>query len=162
MVACAVFFIYPDYAIFAKTIAGDNVTKKQKIYREQQEAVRTNVERAFGVLVSQWGILQYPLRLMKKEEMAILVKACVIMHNMVVEARRNTYDSGMSSLVESEDTFVQAVRKEDITFEEAATMPSMAGGVFYSWAERVASRRNEVKSLYAHTSLKMDLIEHLW
>lgn len=115
--------------------------------------------------MAQWAILQFPLQLMNEEEMTILVKARVIMHNMIVDARRDTYESGMASLVNSEETFVQAVRKENIIFNPSATVPGisrMIGGALSSWADRVAARGEEVKSMYAHTSLKLDLIEHLW
>lgn len=77
--------------------------------------------------MAQWAILQFPLRLMNDEEMQTLVQVCVIMHNMIVEARRDTYKSGMNSLVDSDETYVQAIRKDDISFDPSATVPGMPG-----------------------------------
>lgn len=54
--------IYPNWAIFEKTIA-ESTSKKQCAFAKVQESVRKNVERAFGVLVARWHILQRPARL---------------------------------------------------------------------------------------------------
>lgn len=45
-------FIYPDYPIFVKSVKNSNNEKAANL-RTVQEAVRKDVERAFGVLVSR-------------------------------------------------------------------------------------------------------------
>lgn len=54
--------IYPDWALFAKTIK-EGTSKKETEHASCQEAVRKDIERAFGVLVARFHILQRPSRL---------------------------------------------------------------------------------------------------
>lgn len=51
--------IYPDWAIFVKTIKG-YLFKKELMLESQQQAVEKDVQRAFGVLVAHLHILQSP------------------------------------------------------------------------------------------------------
>lgn len=89
--------IYPDWAIFVKTIS-EGTTKKERNYAAAQEGIRKDIERAFGILVARFHILQRPSRLWYQEDIANIMKACIIMHNMIVESCRSSYDSDMSSL----------------------------------------------------------------
>jgi Plant transposon protein len=49
------------------------------------------VERVFGVLFKRFNVLYQPSRLHHIEIMRSVVLACVILHNMVVEVRRDGY-----------------------------------------------------------------------
>ena len=64
---------------------------KDKLFAEHQEAVRKDVERAFGVLQSRFAIVRGPARNMDRAELGI-VKACIILHNIIVEDERDSYD----------------------------------------------------------------------
>lgn len=59
--------------------------------------------------------------------MAILVKACVIMHNMVAEDRRDEYQSGMFDLVSSTVPNVQAMHAAKISYDHSDILPNRAG-----------------------------------
>ncbi|KAM3335942.1 hypothetical protein ACQJBY_030094 [Aegilops geniculata] len=59
--------------------------ERRKRFAQAQESARKDVERAFGVLQSQWGIIQYPARTWSTEKLWEVMTARVIMHNMIVE-----------------------------------------------------------------------------
>jgi Plant transposon protein len=58
------------------------MSPKDKRYESAQKAVRKDVERAFAALVALWHILKQPFRLTKRDEMANVMKACILMYNM--------------------------------------------------------------------------------
>jgi hypothetical protein len=47
-----------------------------------------DVERAFGVLQAKWKILHRSARLWNKKVLNSIMRACIILHNMVVEDER--------------------------------------------------------------------------
>ena len=51
--------IYPQWTTIVKTIPNP-VGEKRKRFAQEQESARKDVERAFGVLQSRWGIVRYP------------------------------------------------------------------------------------------------------
>jgi hypothetical protein len=60
-----------------------------------QEGVQKDVERAFGVLIARFHLLKRPCLLRDRETMTTIMRASIIMHNMIVESRRNQYASGL-------------------------------------------------------------------
>jgi Plant transposon protein len=60
-------------------------------FAERQEGARKAVDRLFGVLFKKWAILSRPSRLWHVEDMEIILKACIILHNMSCEERRETF-----------------------------------------------------------------------
>ena len=59
--------------------------KKKKLFAQAQEANRKDVERAFGVLQARFAIVRGPARFFHVETLQDIMKACVILHNMIVE-----------------------------------------------------------------------------
>ena len=49
------------------------------------------MERAFGVLRSKFRIIYNPARLWSQSDLNDIMRACVILHNMVIEDERNLY-----------------------------------------------------------------------
>lgn len=84
--------IYPNWKVFLKTLSS-SCSAKEKYYKKCQEAVRKVVERVFGVLFRRFQVLYSPSELMDVETMKSISKACVIMNNMIVELRRDSYTS---------------------------------------------------------------------
>ena len=82
---------YPRWATFVKTIPLPQGAKAKSL-SERQESVRKDVERAFGVLQARFAIIRGPARNMDKAELGMVMKACIILHNMIVEDERNSYD----------------------------------------------------------------------
>ncbi|KAE9138479.1 hypothetical protein PF010_g970 [Phytophthora fragariae] len=76
--------IYPSYACFMATIFRPS-SQKGKLYAKRQESIRKDVERTFGVLRGKFRILKLPSRIWYGEEMLDVMKACVIIHNMIIE-----------------------------------------------------------------------------
>ncbi|KAE8999521.1 hypothetical protein PR001_g19035 [Phytophthora rubi] len=76
--------IYPPYACFVATIRHPN-TQKERLYAKRQESMRKDVERTFGVLRSKFRILKLPSRIWFGKDMLYVMKACVIIHNMIIE-----------------------------------------------------------------------------
>ena len=61
------------------------INQKKIYFAQRQEAVRKNVERAFGVLQSRWAAVKGPTHLWYADYIADVMYACIIMHNMIVE-----------------------------------------------------------------------------
>eukprot|EP00171_Calliarthron_tuberculosum_P003341 IDg3341t1 len=68
----------------SKTVS-HQTTPKEVLLANHQEACRKDVERAFGVLQARWHILARPSRFWYKSTMATIMRACIVMHNMMVE-----------------------------------------------------------------------------
>jgi hypothetical protein len=62
--------IYPRWATIVKTIPNP-VGNKQKLFAKVQEAVRKDVERAFGVLQARYYIIERPCRLWNHNAMEV-------------------------------------------------------------------------------------------
>jgi Plant transposon protein len=104
--------IYLAWALFIKTIR-NAMSPKKKRYASAQEAVRKDVERAFAALVACWHILKQHCRLASRDEMANVMKACILMNNMIVEARRDNYESG---IYEAAKSAADAAEVDSFTF----------------------------------------------
>lgn len=78
--------IYPDFEVFAKPFNQPS-TVSHKLYNDYQESVRKDVERAFGILQAKFWIIRDFVRLYGLDDIGIIVKCCVILHNMAVEHR---------------------------------------------------------------------------
>jgi hypothetical protein len=78
--------IYPRYVRFVKSYKLP-ITQAQKWFSSWQEAVRKDIERAFGVLKGRWQVLARPIQLHKPDEIALRATCCFILHNMLVSDR---------------------------------------------------------------------------
>ena len=136
--------IYPKWATFVKTITNPHGNKR-KYFAEAQEAVRKDVERAFGVLQARFAIVRGPARSWDKETLREIMTACVIMHNMIVEDERNEEDDfhyeGIGQLVRPTQREVRNRTHELHEFMQA---------------------HHNIRNMETHNQLKEDLIEHLW
>ena len=80
--------IYPNWGMFAKPIKGGETVEERR-YSGNQEAVRKDVERLFGVLQSRFEILRREMRGWDVEDVVKISQVCVIMHNMIVRMQQN-------------------------------------------------------------------------
>ncbi|XP_039780505.1 putative nuclease HARBI1 [Panicum virgatum] len=135
--------IYPSWATFVKTIPEPQGNKK-KYFAKAQEACRKNVERAFGVLQSRFAIVRGPARLWDEESLGNIMRACIIMHNMIVEDERDEYTD------EYDCDYDDMGAKVTVSHNEAPEL------------EAFIQNYKNIKNKETHTRLQADLIEHLW
>jgi hypothetical protein len=126
--------IYPTWATLVKSITMPMGNKRQYFSRAQ-EAARKMVERAFGVLQSRFAIVRGSARIWDTQTLSKIMRACVIMHNMIVE------DEGF--VVDPNDRF-------DYDGQPTRTL------------EEYIDAHIKIRSKETHEQLKEDLIEHLW
>ena len=83
-------------------------TQKQKVFSQAQESVRKDVERAFGVIQARFAFVRSPAKLWNKDALAIIMKACIIMHNMIIDDERR--DCNWRCEYENSETIPEIIR----------------------------------------------------
>jgi hypothetical protein len=111
-----------------------------------QEAYRKDVERAFGILQAQFQIVTRPARQWYQEDITATMKACIIMHNMIVEDDRAQHG----------DDFVDNPARYQV--EEGSIQPDRDP---YTLGEYM-SNREDMGNHVAHYALRDNLIQHVW
>uniref|UniRef100_A0A453FL39 DDE Tnp4 domain-containing protein n=1 Tax=Aegilops tauschii subsp. strangulata TaxID=200361 RepID=A0A453FL39_AEGTS len=131
--------IYPQWSTFVKTISKPQ-GEKRKRFAQMQESARKDVERAFGVLQSRWGIVRYPALSWDERKLWEVMTACVIMHNMIVEDERDhsIFDQGFDYQGDN----VEPLHQEPATFD--------------------LQFHRELRDWHTHVNLQNDLVEHVW
>ena len=122
-------------------------TQKQKLFAAAQEACRKDVERAFGVLQAHFAIVRGPAQFFHLETLQKIMKACIILHNMIIEDERDdneVVDLDYEQNDRVDNPPLQVLREQN--------------DEFLSYIERHGSIRDRE----IHFQLQSDLIEHLW
>jgi hypothetical protein len=140
--------IYPEWAVFVKSIRIP-ITEKEKLYAQEQEGARKDIERAFGVLQRRWCILKRPSRLYDRAVLRDVVLACIILHNMIVE------DEKEPDIIE--ENLDLNVTPSSSTVQEPEFSPEQDVPL-----ERVLGKDISIRDKSAHRRHKNDLIEHIW
>ena len=147
--------IYPKWAIFVKTIAYPSDVAEQK-YTTRQKAVRKDIERCFGVLMSRFGILAHSIRQWYRDEIKEIIDTCVIIHNMTVIAHRddfnfnNLYDD-VGDVACNGDNDITSLFSWEKMYDEDHTV----------LAERVTGITETIEDQELHQSLRRDLMYHI-
>lgn len=136
--------IYPDWATLVKSVSAP-VSNKQKIYAQRQESCRKDVERTFGVLRAKWKILRTPARLWNARDLNAIVRACVILHNMIIE------DEKGADVVQLDNSEWPGHANPPIN--QNRNVPAIA---------QLIDAYNIIKSKETSTLLRNDLMEHIW
>ncbi|XP_073353628.1 uncharacterized protein [Aegilops tauschii subsp. strangulata] len=133
--------IYPQWSTFVKTISKPQ-GEKRKRFAQMQESARKDVERAFGVLQSRWGIVRNPALSWDERKLWEVITACVIMHNMIVEDERDAsiFDQGFDYQGEN----IEPLHQDPATFEQFVQF------------------HREMRDWHSHLNLQNDLVEHVW
>jgi hypothetical protein len=134
--------IYPTWATLIQSISHPMGNKKQ-YFAKAQEVARKMVERAFGVLQSRFAIVRGPARFWDPETLAKIMRACIIMHNMIVE------DEGF-------------VVDPNERIEDGGDNVEPQHSHAHRTLEEFIEAHKEIRSKATHVQLKEDLIEHLW
>lgn len=158
--------IYPPWSIFVSTISEPS-SKKEKLFGSAQEGIRKDVERAFGVLVSRWSLLSKPCATWDRVFAADVMKCGIIIHNMIVEARRDGYNSEFFSLASDaadKGFFIDENGNEKEfqwnTYESLCESSNTLRQT--QWERHITKTNARVKDDVLHHALKLDLIEHIW
>nr|VDD52729.1 unnamed protein product [Brassica oleracea] len=125
--------IYPKLATFIQSIRLPQ-GQKNSLFAQTQEAVRKDVERAFGVLQARFAIVRNPSHLWDKDKIANIMRACIILHNMIVEDERSSstqYDVDEFQEREEVDTFSVNMPSNLVRDK---TLETLSGHVDYSFA----------------------------
>ena len=141
--------IYPKWATFVQSISLPQ-GPKAALFAQHQEGVRKNVERAFGVLQARFGISKNPARIWVKAKIGKIMRACIILHNMIVEDERDGYTQfDVSEFQQGEDNGSSHV---DLTY--STDMPKNITNMM--------GVRTRIRDRHMHQQLKDDLVEHVW
>ncbi|XP_039778578.1 protein ALP1-like [Panicum virgatum] len=132
--------IYPDWIAFVKSVR-QPMERKTQHFAAQQESARKDIERAFGVLQARWAVVRGPAYGWDKRAIGEIMKACIIMHNMIVE------DEGDGAM--------------NTNFDSLGDLADLRTGIL---AQRDAFVRahHKLRNREVHGQLQVDLIEHQW
>ncbi|XP_047979043.1 uncharacterized protein LOC125220959 [Salvia hispanica] len=122
----------------------------RKYFARAQESARKDVERAFGVLQARFALVKGPTRFYYQGDIADIMYACIIMHNMIIE------DEHEGVLNVTNDTSVASSSHGVSTESESARR-----GVPYNEHERFKAFM-DIHQKEAHRALQHDMIEELW
>jgi hypothetical protein len=61
-------------------------------FTRAHEAIRKDVERAFGVVQSRFAMVRSPARWWRKEDLWYIMQAYVLLHNMIIKDERDEED----------------------------------------------------------------------
>lgn len=134
--------IYPSWPVFMKGVPVPQ-TQKHRFFSERQASVRKDVECAFGLLKKRFNILAIPGRSYSQRTLGLIMRACIILHNMIIDDERG------GSFDENYETVTSAVS------------PAIHHDVPLNLAVRL-QREAEMTSAPMFSQLQLDLIEHVW
>ena len=134
--------IYPSWPVFMKGVTLPQ-NEKHRLFTTVQSALRKDVECAFGVLKARFNIIAVPGRSYSRRTLGLIMRACVILHNMIIDDERGT------NLEDNYETVVSSVG------------PAIQNNAPPSLAAKI-QMDNEMRDSPMYTQLQHDLIEHLW
>ncbi|XP_021840793.2 protein ALP1-like [Spinacia oleracea] len=147
--------IYPNWATFIQGFTLPQL-KKHKLFADKQAHARKDVERAFGVLQARFAIIRQPSLAYDEDTLGDIMKACIIMHNMIVEDERDNYVRAevLRKYYEDDLSSTSATVNNDEPFEFQSGQPVNINAYL--------GRRSTLRDSRIHDALKHDLIEHIW
>jgi Plant transposon protein len=147
--------IYPEWSIFVNTYT-DLIDLKKRMFLKRQEAARKDIECIFGVLVQRFHVLQHPLRGWFQDDLVSIVHACVILHNMVVEAKYGSVDEVINSNEAPSvgSAFALFGRQEIL-------LPDIAMEGLDLFSARMAAFDDSIQSCHEYYMLKNNLVEDI-
>ena len=92
------------------------LSKTDRNFTGWQESSRKDVERGFGVLQSKYHFLVHAIKMHHRDDICYAVRACIAMHNMMVEIRVNEDQEEIIS-------FYEVVNVSDVPVPVTATEP---------------------------------------
>jgi len=90
------------------------------LFTTKQEACRKDVERAFGGLQARFAIVKYPALIWDKVKIENIMRACIILHNMIVKDERDEY----TQYNVSDFAHPESASSSQVDFTYSTDMPS--------------------------------------
>ena len=97
---------------------------------------------------SRFAIVRRPARFWDKEDLAKIMRACIILHNMIIEDERDTYATPFGPLPSS-DNATDGLSPANLGEEPLASYE------IYIW------RTIQLRDRQKHRQLQSDLVEHI-
>jgi hypothetical protein len=117
----------------------------EKHFVKMQEACWKDVEQAFGVLQSLFAIVSWPAWGWKHHNLRNVMKACKILHNMIVEDEQESYiDYSYDHNPFAITTPVEVSQDGQILFSE------------------FSNNFHNMRDLEKYLQLQQDIIKHQW
>jgi hypothetical protein len=120
----------------------------QKFFATAQEAKRKDIERAFGILQARFHILSSPCRSWNRDAIDTVMRACVILHNLIIDYSRKYYIDG------------------DYIYDDANYEPMHHFVLVPRNPEQTIDEREELvtnmQNIGSHNLLQHDLMVEMW
>ena len=129
-------------------------TEKEKVFAKAQEAVRKDVERAFGRLHSKWHILKFPGMAQKVEHLNAMWYCCIILHNMTLKDEK-------TSALERKEVTVYPPSLEFMELGEAQPLRDATFFAEHSVASIIA-KRGEMENRGMCALKQTALVDHVF
>lgn len=142
--------IYPRFSIFLLPLA-DARMAKEKRYTAQHSSARKAVERVFGVLFRQFRILYNPCRLRNLKDINKVMKTCVIIHNIIADARGYEGTMRFRNEMEADEQCAEMQLSRVMTHECRYDQSDM-------WREFLDGMEN----VEEYESLRAAIVDHIW
>uniref|UniRef100_A0A2N9GZ47 DDE Tnp4 domain-containing protein n=1 Tax=Fagus sylvatica TaxID=28930 RepID=A0A2N9GZ47_FAGSY len=134
--------IYPQWSTFVKTISAPLEAKK-KHFARVQEACRKDVECAFGILQARFSIVRGPACFWDEATLNDIMKACIILHNMIIEDERDPNG------VQQDDDYEQVPESIPIPVSREPTIE----------VQNFIQSHIRIRNRKTHSQLQADLVE---
>jgi hypothetical protein len=85
--------IYPAWATLMSPVPRAMSNKHRK-FNEKQQQFRKDVERGFGTMQAQYGIMRNLAKMWQPEDLLYIVQCCVILNNMAIKYERGMVPIG--------------------------------------------------------------------
>jgi hypothetical protein len=109
----------------------------------KKESVKKDVECAFGLLKKWFNILAIPGRSYSQRTLNLIIRACIILHNMIIDDERDVdYDENYH--------IVTSIIAPPVTYEAPTSLTI------------ILQRGTHLTSGLMFSNLQCDLIKHVW
>ncbi|XP_047325094.1 uncharacterized protein LOC124928888 [Impatiens glandulifera] len=149
--------IYPKWPVFVQSIQMPQGDKAQ-LFAKQQEACRKDVERAFGVLQARFAIIRQPARMWNIDVLGKIMRACIILHNMIVEDERDSYSRNWENIDFERSNNSGSSSSDNVQREVLPQFQVHVEGR----SESNIHIRADLRDKAQHIQLNKDLVMHIW
>jgi hypothetical protein len=134
--------IYPCWPVLVKCVSLPQ-QEKHRFFSMNQALMRRDVKCDFDLLKKRFNILVIPDRSYSQRTLNLIMRACIILHNMIIDNERDGgYDDNYHTVI--------SVIAPPVTYEAPASLTT------------ILQRDAHLTSELIFLNLQSDLIEHVW